>query len=172
MAIEVPINAPGPWRVRHQGVAALVGRGNLEVAADTCTYAILDQARQCAIRAVDELPRTPFVAAGFNIRYRIDEVPQDLGSVLNCGLDDLISEKSLSIRRRRLQRSVSYEDGSLNLELDVEPDKETIIQFNFHRGSTVAAELKSWLSLPILDVQNTIDSIMGSLPGVTYERTE
>lgn len=172
VAVEVPLNVPGPWRVCHDTIAVLVGQGTLEIATNTCTDEVLDRARNCAKLAMDELPRTPLVAAGFNIRYRSNEAPPELASVLACQLDDIISGKELVIGQRRLHRSLSFNEGALNLELAVHPDEGTSVQFNFHKGSAQVGELRSWLSLPISDVRGIVETIMDSLPGVVYERNQ
>lgn len=169
LAVEVPLNVPGPWRVRHDALAVLSGQGILEVVAETHSYQVLDQARNCAKHAMGELPRTPLAAAGFNIRYKSNELPPDFAPILACSLDDIISRNTMVISKRSSYRSLVYKEGLLNLRLDVGTDGTTSIEFNFHKDSTTQVELESWLSVPISEIQNQVETILNALPGVIYE---
>ena len=172
LAVEVPLNVPGPWRVRHEAVAVIAGGKNLELVAEACNYATLGLAREYADRALAELPRTPVAAAGFNVRYRSSDSPPEFTETFGSGLDAIISSRTLVIKGRGLHRSVAWKNGTLNMQFSVDPEDGSTIEFNFHLGSVVVAELRSWLSLPMTEVEDTIQGMMDAIPGVVYDRAE
>ena len=169
VTVEVPLSTPLPWRIKHEDVAVVVGAGSLEVVADSCAYEALDKARTHAIRAIDELPRTPLSAAGFNIRYRAEESSTELAEILASPVDNLIADVDLDILGRAQHRSVAYKDGIVNIDMRVDRDGGAIVQFNFHLASDCADKLKEWLRVPVEDVRKTVQSILDQLPGDTVQ---
>ncbi len=76
--VELPLEAPGPYRVSHNGVTVVPSPGRLEVVPRESTNEGLVAAAEIAARAVSALPETLFQAAGVNIRFRFDSVPDVL----------------------------------------------------------------------------------------------
>lgn len=167
LQVEIALNVQALWRVKHGNVAVLVGGGNLEAVADVCDYETLDLARGCVRRAIEALPITPLIAAGFNVRYRSEEIPRELATATQCGLDGLLSNARFNIENCRLHRSLSCDGGLINLDVLTHAGKGAVCEFNFHKGSSDAEALKSWLGLSMETVQEKIRTLIGTLPGVT-----
>src|SRR5437016_1158114 len=68
IGIEVPMDAIGPFRVSHEDLTVMVGGSHLMVEARENDLPSLERALRVARRAMESLPETPVVAAGFNIR--------------------------------------------------------------------------------------------------------
>lgn len=163
--VEVPLNVPTPPRVKKDGIAVSVGPG-LEVSTESCDYPMLERACVCACRALAELPRTPVSAAGFNLRYRSDEAPRELLDAMACGIDNAISDAELQIVRRDVTRRLEWRAGVINVEIEIDESGATTISLNFHKGSEIGSELKSWLETPMDDVRARAETLLTALPGV------
>jgi len=129
----------------------------------------LERARQIAIRAMDQLPETPLTAAGFNIRLKLDDPPEQLLKATTAGVDELLSDANFTITTRSIRRSIEYGQGLLNLEIRQEDGADAKIQFNFHRQSSVVAELREWLEKPCGDVKKTCATILETLADLEFE---
>src|SRR5262245_15714431 len=70
IGIEVPIDAIGPFRVSHGKLTVMVSEAQLMVEARENNFPSLERAMRVARRAMEDLPRTPVFAAGFNIRVQ------------------------------------------------------------------------------------------------------
>ncbi len=163
LPLEVPLNVWAPWKVKHEDCAVLVSASSLEIVAEKRGYETLEKARAFSVVAMQELPRTPLEATGFNIRYASDdEIDPDVAVLGQCEIDARLAECDLEIGRRMLQRSLSYGDGQLNFSMAI-AENQTAIDFNFHKGSSDCEQLKTWLSTPMEEVQTTINSIIEKL---------
>ncbi len=169
--IEVVLNNPQvpPIRVRYDDLIVVVP-GHLEIVTTKCDAATLDKARECALKAIAALPRTPLVAAGFNVRYRWDELPDELPAAVKCDVDRCLVDAGKTTVTRQVQRIVEFGDGQLNIEIRT-PAKEgnaaAEILFNFHRASKDHGDLESWLRTPIQEAVECVHDIMGRIPGMT-----
>ena len=167
VAVEVALDAPGsPQRVRYEGIVVSVVPGSLVIEPDPCDYDLLDRARQCACRAMTELPRTPFSAAGFNIRYRFEEPPSALLRTIQCDVDRIVSDLELKIVGRKLYRTLDWQDGEINLEIDADKEGAVALVLNFHKGSEEHEVLMAWLSLSMDRVKAEVARVLEALPGV------
>ena len=164
--VEVPLNVPTPPKVKHEGIAVSVGAGLLEVSAEPCDFDTLERTCACACRALQQLPRTPVSAAGFNVRYRCDEAPVELLQAIACDIDDAISDAELRIVRRDVTRRLLWGDGVINTEIGVDESGLTSIALNFHKNSVEHSELKRWLETPIGGVKVRTETLLAALPGV------
>src|SRR5438128_129219 len=68
IGIEVPMDAIGPFRIANGDLTVMVGTSQLMVEARENNFSSLERAMRVARRAMENLPETPVVAAGFNIR--------------------------------------------------------------------------------------------------------
>ena len=166
VAVEVPLNIHQPWRVRHEGLAVIVGPAGLEVAADPGTFDALTRAKQCAKAAIDRLPQTPLVAVGFNVRYRSSDTPPELASAIDCPIDTIISEAGFTIGDRRLSRSFAVGEGLINFEVVADCTGSAAVQFNFHKADSDYTALQRWLDMEQRTVREEVNKIIEKLPGV------
>ena len=167
VVVEVPVNVPGsPQRVRYEGIVVSVVPGSLLIEPDPCDYDLLDRARQCACRAMKALSVTPFSAAGFNVRYRSEDPPSDLLRTIQCDVDHIVSELGLKIVGRKLYRTLDWQDGEINLEIDADKEGAVALVLNFHKGSEEHEVLMAWLSLSMDRVKAEVARVLEALPGV------
>lgn len=156
--VEVPMDGLAPYRVRHDSLTVTAEMGRLVVNADAARYELLDRARDAAARAIDGLPETPLTAAGYNVRVRIADPPNDLLAAMTCSIDGLLSDAAFAIDSRGLRRSLSMGDGILNL--GIRHDNDVTVEFNFHRQSPRRDELTAWLRKPINEVKETVSLVL------------
>jgi len=155
--IEVPVDGLAPYRVRHNNLTVTAEMGRLVVSADAPRYDLLDRAREAAARAIEGLPETPLTAAGYNIRMKIGDPPNELIAATACGIDALLSDAEFSIESQSLRRSLKVRDGILNL--GIQQGKDVTVEFNFHRQSSKQDELVAWLKYPINEVVKTVSLV-------------
>ncbi|KAF0118186.1 MAG: hypothetical protein FD151_2223 [bacterium] len=161
LLVEVAIDGIGPIRVKHDNLTIVPEAGRLVIMSDVATLANFDRAKNVGVKAIESLPETPFSAAGFNIRVKIDEIPDQILSALQAKIDDRLSDANLTIEKRSLTRTVKWREGVLNLTIHLE--KELRVELNFHRQSTVKEELIAWLMSPICDVRKTVTTIFDNV---------
>lgn len=164
--VLVPLDQMAPVRVKH---------GNLIVAADTMqmrietldySYEHLADAMAVGVNALESLPVTPVVAAGFNVKYRCEAPNTPAVERTSCALDTYLSDANYTIAARKIQRSLEFEAGTLNLILEHETAGACLFQCNFHRNSQRQAELIEWLRLPPARVQENVDRLLGQVLGL------
>ncbi len=161
--MEVPTDGLAPPRVMYNEVAVTAEMGRLCVYAELPTYQLLDRARKIAAKAIGELPKTPLMAAGFNVRLRITDVPDV--EATKCPIDNLLSDAGFSIGSQSLRRSLVIGNGVLNFS--IREDKGMTAEFNFERKSTKTDELIAWLEYSIQDVEKTVSSVVEKVIGVS-----
>jgi hypothetical protein len=164
IAVEVPVDGLAPYRVTHEEITVTAEPGRLTVYAKSPNYAILDRARSVAIRAIEDLPETPVTAAGFNIRVKVESLPEALIPAITPRLDALLSDADFSIETRLLSRALKHGDGLLNMSLE---QKESLtVLLNFDQRSTKGIDLVSWLRQPMDGVQSTVACIFEKVIGI------
>jgi hypothetical protein len=162
--LEVPMDGLAPYRVSHEEITVTAERGRLTIYSKKPNYAQLDRARSVAIRAIEGLPETPVTAAGFNIRIKVESLPELLLPAITPKFDALLSDADFSIETRVLGRTLKLGNGILNLSIEQAENLKVIL--NFHRQSTKTTELVSWLRQPMDSVQSTVSCIFEKVIGI------
>ena len=143
--IEVAIDRPGPYRVRHDGITIVPGPSSLEVAPREQTVESIADACTLLRKALNALPETPVTAAGVNFRYSVSENSDDLIDLLDTNLDGKLSDHNFSIKRRSTRRSLTLDNGVLNIDISTNEDQSGSVLFNFHCESSDPQTLDAWL---------------------------
>lgn len=143
--LQMAIDRPGLFQVRHDGVVVIPTHSRLEAVAAEGTAGGLARAAEICQRAIDELPSTPMTAAGVNIRYEFEEFADDLLARVRAPLDDALANAECQIRASSIRRTVEIEQGVVNMTVTHSPDGNGTLEFNFHRDSQDPEELKAWL---------------------------
>ena len=157
--VLVPLDRQDPIRVVHDGMTVVPSSNRLVVAPINCTAQGLGKASKLAIKAIQSLPETPTTAAGINVRYRFDSLPDELIKIGSSGLDDRLAETDQKILAKTLRRSLAWKAGLLNIEVHEGQDASGFLIFNFHRESTKGRDLEEWLG----QVESMTTSIEGML---------
>jgi len=89
--IEVAIDRPAPFRVKHKGLIVTVASNSLVIETELATPTELARAAGLAQRALQTLPETPVVAVGLNLMYVISEKTAPVASMLESSLDDVVA---------------------------------------------------------------------------------
>lgn len=160
--VQVAIDRPAPIRVIHDNIVIVPAAHALEVAPRIMNPVTLQQAADIAKRALFALPETPVTAAGINIRYHCNELPDPLMEKLRTPIDDFISDVGHSIIGRSTQLSLRHEDGALNLEITQDATGGGLLAFNFELVSSQVEPLSRWLSTA-RSFYETSSQIMSSL---------
>lgn len=146
MEIKVPIDRKASISVTHSDVTVIPSESRLEIMPVTPNPNLLVDAANIAIKAVDWLSETPMKAAGINVKYKFKSLPDDFITVLNSTLDDKLTDCPLSTRERGLTRTVDWEPGVININIQEHKDTSGTVTFNFHRQSESVDELKEWIN--------------------------
>lgn len=167
IAVEVAVDGLAPIRVRHENLTVVPGQSKLVIHTNEPTYANLDHAKEIAVRAIEGLPETPLTAAGFNIRIKIDIVPDQLLNAIHAQIDNRLSDADFTFDRRSLTRTIQWQDGVLNLNVFQGTDLR--VELNFHRRSSESTELLAWLRSPIGDVRAVVNRIFNNVIQIPLE---
>ena len=158
-------------RVRHDGIIATVELGRLLLMTETAALESLQRAKRAGVSAIKSLPETPLTAAGFNLRFRFDSPPDELLRGMNTPIDNRISDGGFSIRARSLRRSLALDPGLLNVEVRQPDGDDTVVELNFHRQSTAAEELCSWLEMPDDRLKDAAQRAFACICGSDFKET-
>lgn len=161
VAVFIALDTIAPHQVKHGGVTVIAGGDRLIVQPERCCFHDLQTAMKIAYRALDQLPETPLVAAGINIKYTSQEPVEALQQVTRQEWwDNQLSDSKFEIVGRSISRSLKRGDGQINLSVIEEADGKSEVQFNFHRGSSHVGDLKSWLTTPIDDIESEVNRVL------------
>ncbi len=163
IAVEIPMDAAGPQRVRYQGLIVSLLGNRLMIDTEVTDFPTLERAMSIACNAMDALPVTPLHAAGFNVRYRTEESPLHLVELTNLALEAHLSDAHYRISDRLIQLSLEAGDGRINLAVKTNGGGACDIQFNFDRQSDNHADLREWLQTPIADVEARVNVLLEAM---------
>lgn len=144
--IEVAIDRPGAFRVRHDGVIIEPTPMALAISGETNDQKSIEACCKVASTALAALPETPVSAAGINYRYRVTDLSDTIIEKLECQLDDVLSDNAHEIVGRSIKRTIKVENGVLNLEIVQGDGPDDMVMFNFHLDSAEVVALKDWLA--------------------------
>jgi hypothetical protein len=146
MKVEIAMNQPGSFRVIYDELIVDPTGGRLLVSPVQCTRPDLARAANLVDTALCDLPETPVVATGVNIVYTIDSVSEPLRAVLSEGFDRQLSDAGYSISQYSSTKTVTYQEGSINIELIRTSEGTGKLSFNFERTSESNPDLRAWIS--------------------------
>lgn len=161
--VEVALDEFVPHRVTYNETTVIVPPGRLVIAPKTCTLDRLNYARSLAVQALNKLPETPLAAAGWNVKYEVDDLSQDAFNLLMPPIDVELSDAQFELTNRTIRRTITFGNGVLNLTLTAGTDQATQVEFNFHRSATAKDQLTEWLLQPMNDANGTLQKIMAIL---------
>ncbi|MCP4049792.1 MAG: hypothetical protein GY730_03700 [bacterium] len=160
--ILVPFNVMGPHRLKSEGVLASVSQNKLFIECEQNNWETLEKSKKYCCKAIAELPRTPLIAAGFNLNFTLQDEDEDegfLSSISNDFLDNNISDAGLEIIKRNIHRSFIWKSGNINLSLEMNSNDSNIL-INFSKTSGDVTELKDWLNTSVDSVKEITKTIM------------
>jgi hypothetical protein len=166
LQVEVPLDTLGLPRVRHEGVIITSNPPRLIVTAETATLASLTHAQEIASRAI-KFPGTTLMAAGVNVKFKVDELPEMLIAATDVPLDDSLINAGFSVKTRAITRNLEWEKGLLNLNV-TENDGEAELHLNFNRQSSDPTDLCDWLRTSLEDATTACSRIL-ALVGLVFE---
>lgn len=164
LQVQVPLDGYSPYRVG-------LPDGNLFVLADENrividladrSYETLAEGMSVAKRALESLPETPVVAAGWNINFKTDEVPAKISKIVSAEIDDDFSDNNWNIDSRSFGRSFFWGEGIINMTL-IRSMEDCTVKLNFHKSSKSSNELKVWLQTPMEEVKEQVDKLLDTL---------
>jgi len=172
LEVHMPLNAVDGFRVKHpeRDVLIHVSATHLRVLPTLTTWETLQNSMQLGITALKALPLTPVSAAGFNVKFKAADTPDQLIGVLESSADETLNELELTISQRGVSRQLPSGEGVLNLAFG-NGDSGCEVSFNFHRGSASHEELENWLDTPIDEVRECVSSVLGAL-GLAWDKGE
>lgn len=143
--IEIAVDAPGPFRVGHDGILVVPASDRLEVAARVSNEESLLRACTVCTRALRSLPETPVSAVGINIRYRFTDFPEAVLDLLSVPLDAALSDAGFQVAGATIKRTLALAPGVVNVQI-AHAEGAGTLEFNFHRDSRIPNELVDWLA--------------------------
>lgn len=161
--VLVPLDAMGPPRVRIEGFFVSANFDRLVIDCEKNNWESLEKSRDYCCNAINALPKTPVSAAGFNIRYEIEEPTDGFLELLKPPLDDSISDNQIEIVKRETRRALVWKGGTINLHIVKQKSSNYIILLNFDMKSIDNISLKDWLNIPIETVKAMTKTIMCSV---------
>ncbi len=160
--VFVPVNSLEPSQVKHNGIFVRVEKRQLIIGTDKPSYEELIKVMKTGCNALQDLPETPVFAAGFNVRFKIDDYPE-FEEITQSSIDTQISDAGYEIVSRGLTRKIRRQGGILNLRVRKDEKDEIITELNFHRDSNNITDLINWLSISEIELRNEVTQILGTV---------
>ncbi len=164
--VEVAINGIAPHRVSYGGLRVRVSNTQIIIDLAECRFELLSKAMEAGRNVLESLPETPLIAAGFNIKYKIDHVDSPLAKKILSPFNAL-SDLDLEIESSTLEKQLSFDSGSLNIKGQITEPTEMLLFLNFHLESTDRHELSKWLNQDCSILKRKVNDILRMLAGVT-----
>lgn len=143
--VLVAISEPAPPRVRHGGLMVAPAADKLIVTPQLSTDDGLRAAAALVDRAVDWLQQTPLRAAGINMRYEFDPLPDALRAMLHAPIDETFTDANRKPTASMTRRTLPLPPGHLNLDITEDDRASGVIELNFHLESKDVAAIRGWL---------------------------
>ncbi len=142
--VQVAIDQQAPIRVLHSDLMVIPSRDSLVVQPVLPSVRSLRSAATALARGIRSLPETPMVAAGVNVRYRVDPVPDELLNVVASGVDSRLADLGFEIQHRGLMRTLAWNQGVVNCEWHHDREASRVA-YNFHFASAEFERLAEWV---------------------------
>lgn len=158
--VFVAIDMPAPHQVKRDGITVIAANNQLVIQPEKCNFQEMQKAKEIGCRALENLPKTPVIAAGINFKYSSIEPLDAFQQVTRQEvIDTRLSDMKYEIIGRSFSRSLKWNDGQINFSLTEDDHGKADLQFNFHRESNSATDLKSWINIPIADIQTQVNQL-------------
>jgi hypothetical protein len=167
--VLIPIDLPAPYQVQHDGLTVTVGSDRLVVQPAQSTFDRLATALEIGRRALNHLPRTPFVAAGFNVRYKSDGPVAALEDIVANPWDERLSDLRLEIRERTVARAIRWGDGRVNVTVTQKEDQTFTLELNFDLQSDEVRRLLAWITITEADLRQQVERLLYNSLGLRRE---
>lgn len=161
--VMVPMAGLEPFKVRYRNTIISADWDRLVVSTETPSLTSLIKVMKIAAHAIDELPKTPLAAAGFNLKYELEDPPEEFLDLMKCSLDICLSEGQFEIASRGSRRALKWKKGKINLDIMLSDDGKYTILFNFDRRSNKPEELIEWLNTNEDDIKGVVERLCGVL---------
>jgi hypothetical protein len=175
IGIEVPMDAIGPYRVRHRDIVVMVSSAQLIVESTENNFPSLQRAMRIAYRAMESLPETPVFAAGFNIRCQgtgDDGRLAPLITATESNWDQAFVRSGYPILRRDVTWVADWQNGKISVNLTRDLNEHLLrVHLNFDRGGT-REEMMTWLARPIEEVKDQVRRIFTGVFNLQVEAVE
>lgn len=171
--VEFPMDAVGPFRLRHDGLVVMVTGPQLIVELQSNDYDSLDYAKRIAVRAAEELAKTPLTVAGYNIRFHSEQEDPALQPLLEAtelwGRDRL-ARSGYEVNRQSVAWVADWDGGKITVTLvRANSDKNLEVNFNFERVGEGREELIDWLRRPTTEAKAHVERICVDVLGLPQE---
>jgi hypothetical protein len=167
--VLIPLDLPAPYQVQHDGLTVTVGSDRLIVQPARANYDRIVSAMEIGRRALDDLPRTPLIAAGFNLRYRSDGPVGVLEEITANAWENRLSDEGFVIQERTVTRSVRRQNGRINVTVTQKGDLTFSLLLNFDLQSDNVGQLRAWIDVPAADIQHEVERVLYNSMGLRAE---
>lgn len=172
LEVLIAIDALAPPQVRYEGMTVIAGSDRLIIQPSVLTFDELTRACQLAINAIDDLPQTPFVAVGYNVRYASVDCIAEVDEVINATIDQHASDAKYTILERNLSRSMKRQYGKLNITATISEDQSRNIALNFETQSNDPEALKHWLAIETNDLAAEVRTVIETILHIPTDTIE
>jgi len=172
LEVQIAIDALAPPKVKYEGMTVIAGSDRLIIQPSVLTFEELERACKLAINAIDDLPQTPFVAVGYNVRYASVGCIDEVDEVIAAPIDEHASDAKYTILERNLSRSMKHKDGKLNIAATISEDQSRNIALNFETQSNDPDALKDWLTVETNDLASKIETIIETVLHIPTDKIE
>mgnify|MGYP005857407255 CR=1 FL=1 len=166
--IAIPVDSAGPCRVTIHGVTVMAHGGRLAIETRENRLSALHEARQLGAKALEELPRTPVTAAGFNIKVKTDKLKNTYKTLLEAFPTPELESESV-VKERLAKQSLCFREGFLNVLVREVLNQEYYIELNFHCDSKDPLALRSWLDIDSDILTKTVADMLDQIVDATPE---
>ena len=152
--VQVATDARAPIRIKHENILVQPSPTSLMIAPQESTPEAIAVAAEIAKRAIQSLPETPLSAAGVNLRYRYESIPEALIDAGTSSVDEKLIDEGYNIQEKTLKRQMPWEGGVINLDLLEQKGASAILLFNYHKNANSPDDFVQWLDKHAAMIEN------------------
>lgn len=160
LEVMVAIDAIAPPQVKYGGMLVIAGSDRLLVQPTLSTFEKLTEAFTLARNALEELPETPVIAVGFNVKYQTGDYVEAIDGVLATDLDDRASDAGYEIADRGIHRSMKRQNGKVNISATQDEGGMRSVMINFDLKSDDPLKHQEWLNANADSVKEEVKRVV------------
>lgn len=168
--VLVSLDTVAPHMVRHEKLTVIPSNDRLVVRPETQDFLTLGKAMATAHKVLEELPRTPVSAVGFNVRYKSPSMVESVQKVsVHEWWDNRLSDTGFKIETRTIERTLPWKNGKIRVFLSQDENEGFEVLLNFERTSIEHEKLREWLSVTAADIEAITQRVIYNSIGLSRE---
>lgn len=171
IGLQVAITRRTPIRLAFDRIFLRVDDSKLTLQLQEISEASFVTMEAVAKRILNELPHTPVSGIGVNFKFLEEEPPIPLLETFRLDDQGMLADAGATVRTTTLRRALAWNDGSLNLSMELTERGDVSFDFNFHRDIHNANEAVAHLEAGMAHFREAAINLLATVYELTQAAT-